>query len=257
MIRKLLQIFRKTGPKKSPAERMLTLDCAKVYYLPITKCGSTYLKNLFYYLDHANEHTAGDFIHANPQDLKRAKVGDLEAIKNSPFAFTVLRDPVDRFTSMYFDKIYGDGPQRFKKERLYLEKEIGLDLTRNLDVTMHRQNCNKLIVWVEKNLKHKTDRTTSFHWKRQSNRLKRVQELKLRHLTLDGLSAQLPVFLKQALPDIEEAMFVVKSINKSQKPDDFDKIADQALREKIEAVYARDHQLYNTATEYWQKRLAG
>lgn len=76
---------------------MLTLRSASDYYLPTTKCGSTYLKNLFYYLDHAEEHSAGVNIHSNADDLVRAHRGDEETINQSPYAFAVLRDPVDRF----------------------------------------------------------------------------------------------------------------------------------------------------------------
>lgn len=76
---------------------MLTLRRAPVYYLPNTKCGSTYLKNLFYYLDHSAEHASGIDIHSNADDLVRAQTGDEESIRQSPYAFAVLRDPVDRF----------------------------------------------------------------------------------------------------------------------------------------------------------------
>ena len=140
MIKGLLQKFQK--PKgRTQAQRMLTLRSAPVYYLPITKSGSTYLKNLFYYLDHADEHASGNNIHSNPDDLVRAKAGDEEAIRQSPPAFVVLRDPVDRFLSLYFDKIYGDGPNNFADIRAYLEDEIGLDLTRDISANTHRENC--------------------------------------------------------------------------------------------------------------------
>ncbi|MHA1129107.1 MAG: hypothetical protein ACTSRN_09210 [Alphaproteobacteria bacterium] len=95
MIKGLLQKFRK--PKgRTQAQRMLTLRSAPVYYLPITKSGSTYLKNLFYYLDHADEHVSGIDIHSNGDDLVRARTGD-----------TLIRFMVtDRTTSRIFARIW-------------------------------------------------------------------------------------------------------------------------------------------------------
>lgn len=185
---------------------MLTLRRAPVYYLPNTKCGSTFLKNLFYYLDHSTEHSSGIDIHSNADDLVRARTGDEDAIRQSPYTFAVLRDPVYRFLSLYFDKIYGDGPNNFADIRVYLSEEIALDLTRGLNVEAHRDNCKKLIDWVALNLDHKTDLPINPHWRRQSSRLQRVASLRPRHLTLDGLDWQLPMLLGDIIPDIRQAM---------------------------------------------------
>ncbi len=254
MITGLLQKFRK--PKgRTQAQRMLTLRSAPVYYLPITKCGSTYLKNLFYYLDHADEHTSGIDIHSNADDLVRAKTGDEETIRQSPYAFAVLRDPVDRFMSLYFDKIYGDGPNNFADIRAYLAEEIGLDLARDLDVGAHRENCNRFIDWLALNLSFKTDVPVNPHWRRQFNRLQRVDKLDLAHLTLDGLDWQLPLLLDEVVSNIKQAMEAVKSDNRTDKPFTRVEILDAALLGKIETVYSNDKKLYEQASRKWQPWL--
>jgi hypothetical protein len=244
MIKGLLQKFQKpTLTRRTAAQRMLTLRRAPVYYLSITKCGSTYLKNLFYYLDHSTEHASGIDIHSNAGDLLRAQTGDEEVIRQSPYSFTVLRDPADRFLSLYFDKIYGDGPNNFPDIRAYLADEIALDLTRDLNVVTHRINCKKLIDWLALNLDHKTDVPINPHWRRQSNRLQRVGSLKLQHLTLEGLDWQLPALLGDIIPDIRRSMEAVKSDNRTQKPFSSVEILDDALRDKIAATYRTDKEL--------------
>jgi len=254
MIKGLLQKFQKPK-RRTQAERMLTLRSAPVYYLPITKCGSTYLKNLFYYLDHADEHAAGIDIHSNSHDLVRAKTREEEAIQQSPHAFTVLRDPDDRFLSLYFDKIYGDGPNNFAEIRAYLAEEIGIDLTRDLDVVGHRENCNRFIDWLALNLSFKTDVPVNHHWRRQSNRLQRVDTLDLKHLTLDGLDWQLPSLLGAIVPNVKQAMEAVKSDNRTDKPFTRAELLDETLSAKIEAVYSKDKELYQQASIDWQPWL--
>lgn len=254
MIKALLQRFRKPK-RRTPAQRMLALQRAEVYYLPITKCGSTYLKNLFYYLDHAGEHPAGIAIHATPEDLQRAETGDEAKILQSPYTFAVLRDPVDRFVSLYFDKIYGDGPQNFKDVRRYLECEIDLDLTPNLNLEGHRKNCHRFIDWLALNLAHKTDQEINSHWRKQSGRLKRVKSLNLQHLTLEGLSWQLPMLLGDIIPDISQAMADVRADNRTHKPFKFTEIMDEGLRQKIETLYSADKKNYEAAKAKWQLRM--
>ena len=254
MIKGLLQKFQK--PKgRTQAQRMLTLKTAPVYYLPITKIGSTYLKNLFYYLDHADEHAAGINIHSNSDDLVRAKAGDEEAIRQSSYAFAVLRDPVDRFLSLYFDKIYGDGPNNFAGIRAYLAEEIGLDLTRGVNANAHRENCIRFIDWLALNLSFKTDVPVNHHWRRQSNRLQRVDALDLTHLTLDGLDWQLPLLLGEVVPNIRQAMRAVKSDNRTDKPFTRAEILDAVLLKKIETAYSSDKKLYQQASRKWQPWL--
>ncbi len=254
MIKGLLQKFRK--PKaRTQAQRMLTLRSAPVYYLPVTKSGSTYLKNLFYYLDHLGEHASGIDIHSNADDLVRAKTGDEESIRHSPHAFAVLRDPIDRFLSLYFDKIYGDGPNNFADVRGYLAQEIDLNLTRGITVDAHRDNCIRFIDWLALSLSFKTDLSVNPHWRRQSNRLKRVDTLDLTHLTLDGLDWQLPLLLGDIVPNIKQAMIAVKADNRTEKPFTRAEIMDATLLGKIEAVYSTDRKLYEQASRKWQPWL--
>ncbi len=251
----LLRWFRKkpeTEDRRSPAERMTTLRRADVYYLPITKCGSTYLKNLFHYLDSGEEHESGADIHHAAGALWKGTSEDEAKIASSPHAFTVLRDPVDRFASLYFDKIWGDGPRNFEDVRQLLAEQVGLDLSRDLDAAAHRENCRKLIDWLALNLDFQTEEPVNPHWRRQSSRLKRVEGLNLKHLTLDGLDWQLPVLIGEVVPDIREAMQSVKERNRIPRPFSNTDLMDDALRARIEDVYSTDVELYRAARQEWE-----
>lgn len=240
--------------ENTPAGRMITLENADVYYLPITKCGSTFMLNLFYYLDHGVEHETGNRIHQIRDQFPRAGAADDDKIRASKHAFTVLRHPVDRFLSLYFDKIYGDGPQNFGNIRHRLVDDIGLDLTRGLNAAGHRENCLKFIDWLADNLAHKTDMPVNPHWRPQSKRLKRFAALGLEALTLDGLNWQLPMLLGDAVPDIESAMAAVRSDNRIARPFTNQQILDDGLQSKILRVYAADMRQYEAARLKWNRR---
>ncbi len=256
MFRRLKARFGKKPVRRSPAELMLRLERADVYYLHIAKSGSTFLKNLFYYLDHGQQHIAGNRIHGEPE-LLRARAEDEARIRASKHAFAVIRDPLERFLSVYFDKIYGEGPLNFPDLREYFTETVGLDLSYDLDVEGHRRNCYLLIDWIAENLAGNTDQPVNFHWRRQARRLKRVESLDLELLTLDGLDWQLPMLLEEVLPDIREAMAAVQARNESVAPVNRADVVDAALRAKIEAVYTGDKRLYDRARARWADAGAG
>lgn len=253
MFERLKKRFKK--PKsfsRTPAQRMVTLKRADVYYLPIAKSGSTYMKNLFYYLDHGHQHKAGDNIHSIDDALRRAKTDDVTKIRQSGYAFAVVRDPVDRFLSYYFDKIYGCGPRCFPHHREYFSRMLGLDLSDNLDAAGHRKNCSLLINWTLENLEFRTDEPINPHWRRQASRIKRTAMLDLELLTLDGLDWQLPLFLRDAVPNIHEAMAAIKARNEVAWPVSRFEVIDAALLKKIEDTYRMDVKIYRKTRQKWQ-----
>lgn len=224
-----------------------------IYYMSITKCGSTYLKNLFYYLDNDRLHDHPDHIHDHSGDLMRA--GDTPAwmIRRSEHAFTVLRRPSSRFLSLYFDKIYGDHPQNFPDLRQEIAEEAGLDLSRALDVAAHRENCRRFIGWLEKNLTHDTDAPINPHWRPQMRRVGTVMHLAPSLLTLDGLDRQLPIFLDGVVPDLPRKMAAVKSRNPAPYPVDPGEVMTGDLEDAVNAVYSEDWETYSRVSRRWQK----
>ncbi len=236
------------------AKLLLKPEKADFYYLPITKCGSTFMLNLLYYLDHGEKYRDSESIHRMRDDFPKAGSGMGETVKNSPHAFAIIRHPVDRFFSVYFDKIYGHGPNSFPVAQRELEEEYGLDLTRGLDAAGHRRNCNILIEWFDKNLKGQTRFAANPHWKPQSKRLNRFAPLELELLTLDGLSWQLPMLLGDIVPDIAADMAAIKPVNKSTREVAQSDILDDALDLKIKNFYRQDMKTYIQVANRWELR---
>ena len=92
-------------PEPGQGKHLFTTRRVPLFYLQITKCGSTFLRNLLYRLDHDTPHEDSARIHAYPQDFLMADVVPPEIITSSPYLFAVVRDPVDRFLSRYSDKL--------------------------------------------------------------------------------------------------------------------------------------------------------
>lgn len=255
MLGRLLQKTPEDSADKQPAERFLTTAKYPLYYFAITKCGSTYLKNLLYALDHGGDHPEGDSVHSADEDLCRAGPDMAQAISASPYAFTVLRDPVERFLSLYFDKIYGTGPNNFSDIRQTLAEETGLDLSPELGTAEHRDNALKLITWVERNLDGKTEEAINPHWRRQSSRLQRVKDIRVEYLTLEGLDAQLPYLLEPLIPEIRAVAAAVKTRNRIPRPVSSREILTDELVARIHRVYASDLRQWRKAQELWGERL--
>lgn len=225
-----------------------------VFAATITKCGCTFVKNLFYLLNYGEVHPLGDGIHKDESALPRALPEELETVKNSPYTFITFRHPRDRFLSLYFEKIYGRGPQSFPALGEKLERNIGLNRDENISEDAHIKNTLRLADWIALNFADKTDEPIDFHWRRQANKFRRVRNLNLTPTTLDGLTGQLDALLSPGIPDIAEKMALITSRNRSVKPIDPIVLNTPQLNQKLEALYPRDYQLYQRAKTYWQER---
>lgn len=237
-----------------PVSRMmLTTRRYPVYCLPIARCGSTFLKTLFYRLDHDTDPPDPAAIDDSP-DLLRA--GDVEPgfIAGSRFAFAVLRDPLERFLSLYFDKLAHDGPGSLSVIRETLRHEAGFDLA-PAGLEAHRRNCHLLAGWLARNLAGRTETPVNPRWRPQSWHLKRAAALSPVHLTLDGLDWQLPMLLGPAIPDLPRIMAQVSARNRTERHPTAG-IADEALAGAVRRLYARDAELHAEAAALWDRRRA-
>ncbi|RED12065.1 sulfotransferase family 2 domain-containing protein [Pontivivens insulae] len=244
---------KRGGPAPEPRADNLfyTCDTAPIYYLSITKCGCTFVKHLLYRLDHGEDHPSGVHIHEENTALARVAAGDLDAVSESPYCFTVLRDPVARFTSLYFDKIAGTGPTSFPQVREHLMARGVIAPAEDGDVEIHQQNARNFIGWLEQNLAGQTELGLNYHWRRQTSRLRRGRGFPVQCLTLDGLDWQLPKLVGPVLPNIAEQMAAVTERNVSRPPIAAASILDDALIGHIHTVYGQDWVNYEKARARW------
>lgn len=236
---------------------LLTTHSHPIYYLSITKCGCTFLKNLLYALDHGQEHPDGVNIHETEDGLIHAIGQDYATVYDSPYAFTVLRDPAARFMSFYFDKIWGEGTVNFPLIRARLEAEGVVDLARDLDAEAHRANAYRLLDWVSRNLNGETDLAINYHWRPQTSRLRRARMFRLNHLTLEGLDWQLPLLMAPLIPDMAARMAEVKARNRSARPATAEGVLDADLATAIRRLYRADTILHDRAARRWAIHAPG
>ncbi len=216
----------------------------------ILKCGCTYIKNLLWHLDHNTAHPRGNWVHRAKDDLPRSTGQSADDIRANPYAFVVVRDPVDRFVSLYFDKVMrerkvGDGRLR----RVLLEARAIDPAARN--VAAHRQNCLATIDWIGRNLSGKTAQATNLHWTRQVTILRQIAALQPKVLTLNSLNPQLRYLLSAHIPDIARHQDGAKWRNRSPRPVAQEDLCDPELTAAIHKVYTRDAALWTVADVIW------
>ncbi|MEM9270331.1 MAG: hypothetical protein AAGA78_15510, partial [Pseudomonadota bacterium] len=157
----------------------------------------------------------------------------------------------DRLLSLYFDKIWGEGPQNFPHIRAALARDSGLSLERGLSATAHQDNLARLLAWLRRNLKGETKIKPNPHWKPQIERIRIGRKLKLETLLLDRLDAQLPPLLEPVIPDIRAQMAQIVARNKTVRPLPAEDILTDSLQAKIAEIYEKDLAAYAKACARW------
>jgi hypothetical protein len=200
-------------------------------YYQITKCGCSFAKVLINHLDGRA---------ANAEPIKR------DWSTGGPPAFVIIRNPVDRFMSLYFDKIFRGSSHIGNK--FFSRGLINRDALTPDD---HRNNCLHALGWINSTIEGRNIEKPNFHWRPQVRRLHKISKLDVHILTLDGLSWQLPFLLRDTCPNIGSAMKYVGLQNKSPKPFATTQIVSQKLRRQISRIYAADERVYAEANRHW------
>lgn len=236
-----------------PDRLFTTRKFPELQYFAITKCGCTFVKNLLWRIDHDRDHENALRIHRNNQDFPKAgQLGyTVDRIRMMDYSFVILRDPVDRFLSLYFDKIAGPGANRFIRLRQILLEGYGL-IPEPMGPEEHRVNCHILLRWLEMNLKGTTELPKDPHWVPQSQRFRIIRALDLKVMLLDDLIAKLDMLLAPLIPDIAQLMQGVER-NAAPRPVTQQALMTDTLRDGIIALYARDARAARLVAEYWDR----
>jgi Sulfotransferase family len=233
------------------SRRLIAVDQPRILYLSIPKCGCTFIKNVLWFLVNKEFHSKPSRIHDDDSQFKRAidfEMG-LEEIRNSQLAFTVVRNPVDRFLSLYFDKVIGLGQKNYVPLARTLSERKGLDLAPST-LSDHRRNLEVMIDWIEENLTHEVDLRKEAHWTPQSYRFEIMNTFCLKLLTVDSLSVQLSMLLSTEVVGVESIIAAAET-NSSVKPVDKSSILNPQIRKKVNSVYAEDRRIYRRAKSHW------
>ncbi|MFT4716889.1 MAG: hypothetical protein ACI8YI_001416 [Paracoccaceae bacterium] len=241
----------KATPQSGIGQHVYTTQRHPLFYLQINKCGCTFLRNLLFHLDHDQVHPFSKRIHSHEADFIKAKAIPHQVLAASHYVFCAVRDPVDRFLSLYFDKLSDPENPRDKWMRKLFIDEAGLRPVENLNAKAHRVNCMKALNWIDQNLAGKTEASTNPHWQRQSVVLDRIKGTNPHLLNLDDLTQQLPQILRPLIPDIAEQMGKITERNESEKPFSRAEIVDDQLAAAIQAVYPLDTKLISDVRANW------
>jgi hypothetical protein len=243
-----------SDPQNQHTSRLFTSRQYPIHYLVIPKCGCTFVKNLLWQLENDTSHGNALRIHDDDSYFQRAsELGLTPAqIIQREHAFTIVRNPIDRFFSLYSDKVIGKGHTRFVPLRKVLEENHGL----RVDVTSidgHRANCEIMINWLARNLEEPQEIDNDAHWTPQSYRQNLMKMFQLKTLMLQKLDTQLPLLLGDVVPDIGAVMKGLER-NKTSAGVTRDDVLDKELRTRINDVYSADRKLFNQTRKLWAER---
>ena len=234
-------------------ESLLSCRTLPIRYLVIPKCGCTFVKNLIWQLDHGAGYINPPRIHERTRDFARVAQLNLsvEEIRTEPYSFVVLRDPLDRFMSLYFDKVVGDGYRKFVPLRAILRDNHKLNVAAKT-AAEHKRNCHILIDWIEQNLSDGNEIGRDPHWTPQAYRMETIRAFDMKVLSLSGLDTSLTMLLQPILPDIAQILGKLEryTTNTSEIKN---QVLDAAIKDRINLVYRRDRENYDKLRAVWHE----
>jgi hypothetical protein len=239
------------------SRRLFALSEPSIFYLVIPKCGCTFVKNVLWAIQNGSYHPNPVRVHDDDKDFLRANDLDIDpqSIAREPLAFTVVRNPIDRLLSLYFDKLVGKGKESYVPLAHVLIEKRGLD---PLPATLssHQHNIEILIDWLEENLSDEIDLPRDAHWTPQIYRSDVMKAFNLKMLTVDRLSQGLYALLGE---EVQNARTIIRGAekNSSSKKTDKKTVLTQAIRRKINSLYAGDRKLYQLVNGRWKVSMPG
>jgi hypothetical protein len=234
------------GAAETAVAMLLTTRRAPIYGLGIAKCGCTWLKNLFWLVDHGRPHPDPLNIHRTQDvDLVRPSGVTADEVAQSGMAFALVRDPADRLASLYFDKAIGPRAFPWLRARLL---DRGAPPDPGVDPGLHAQAFDVLLREVAASAAGAPGALTlNPHWRPQAARLRRAAPLGLRLLPLPLATARISTMLAPAIPDIDALLAVVPARNASRRAIPAAALLTPTMRARIDAIYPRDRDLYDSA----------
>lgn len=222
-----------------------------IQYLVIPKCGCTFVKNVLWRIDYERSHDNPIRVHDNDDDFPRADDHGytIDSIRVNPYAFTVFRNPIDRFLSLYFDKVIGDGHKNFVPLRELLVNYYGIS-PEPTSIKEHRRNCMILLDWIEMSFHNEAELNPNPHWTPQGWRMGVIKKYDLKILMLDNLGDKLKLLLRPLVPNIDQFVDGIEK-NSSKKSIGRSQLMDDRLRERIKEIYHHDQWLTRRAWKYW------
>ena len=228
----------------------LTVTCAATQPFNCVmslKAGSTFLRNLVWALDHGQPYSADN--RSFPEALPSREMTREELA--AEVSFFVLRDPVERFFSLYFDKAIGPEATRFGWIAKTLKANRSFHDGPGLTLKQHRENCHSLVLFIKARLNGQTEGPVNPHWSRQITRMRGALRFGLKPLLLERLEPQLLHIAQGRIPPLKAALDMVKNRNRTPRAVAAEEILTPALYADIAALYPEDIELYDLVKTGW------
>lgn len=237
------------------SRRLFALKEPRVFYLFIPKCGCTFVKNVLWAIQNGRYHPNPVRVHDDDKDFLRASDLGIDAhrISSEPMAFTVIRNPIDRLLSLYFDKVVGIGKESYVPLADVLTEKRGLDQSPTT-LSDHQRNIETLIDWLEENLSDEIDLPRDAHWTPQVYRSDVMQTFNLKMLTVDRLSYGLDALIGEK---VHNARSIINGAEKNSSNKKIDKrlLLTNNIRRKINNLYPGDRKLYQLVNGRWKANM--
>ncbi len=205
-------------------EWLYTTERYPLYWHHIAKNGGTFFKNLLYVLDHDHAIDRTGPTHDWDDHLVRPRGVSRDEVRQSAHGI-IMRNPLHRFLSVYFDKVYhGGGARRPGISREFLDTH-DLHQSPDLSAEGHTENCLKLADWTALN----TD-----------------------GLTLAKPNWQLVHVLSDLVPDIAVKIGMVGKSNRSRKPVRKSEVMTPDLKNRLKEIYDDDFRVFREVRQFWR-----
>jgi Sulfotransferase family len=233
------------------SRRLIAVDAPRVFFLSIPKCGCTFTKNVLWYLQFGEYHSNPLRVHDDDDKLLRASDLDIDprVLATEPRAFTVVRSPIDRFLSLYFDKVVGSGRLNFVPLASILIQKRGL-IDGPITFSDHQYNLSVLSDWIEENITEGIDMPRDGHWTPQIHRSDVMRGFNLKVIPLEFLSLGIERLVSDCLPNIDSVLAGVEA-NRSIRLVKRSIVLSRGLRRRVNGIYAEDRRLYRNVIKLW------
>lgn len=227
---------------------VMTVIGQPINFVATKKCGQTFVQNLLYFIEHNKEICDPQRINMNGtisvQSIARDQVND-------EVSFYIVRNPTDRFFSLYFDNLIGDSTRQFPWLRKKLHKNRGFHLGTDLTIMQHQKNCRALIAFLEQKMKNLPSKRAKLHWRPQVDFLADAICFGMTPILLEDLENQLLQIANGRIKFLEEAFIALPRFHQSNRFIQQEDLLTEELERRLLVLYAHDYQLYENAKHFW------
>lgn len=155
----------------------ISIKSKNIIYLNMPKSGCTTIKNHLNFIETGKWLPDPLTIHKKKNGLLKSKYkedqDEIDGRLQNSFTFTFVRNPANRIYSLYCEKIRTNGKYSFPRITEYLKSNYSYKENKALSLKQERQNYLSFLIFVDDNIKRKTDFRLDPHWLPQTTVIRR------------------------------------------------------------------------------------